>query len=1093
MAEAHARGPDQRERTLLGRLGGTLPQLDALLRAEGFAVGPDRWQNVYDLLLALQERGRMPARAAALQPLLAPLFCRDANEQARFALTFRRWVDGLAPEPAAVAEGPAPRPRPPPKPLPPPRPPLRWLILGLLLGALVLAATTYGVVRYLADPEPPPPEIVPRTTQPDAASGTPVRSDASLQPRPLPPRAPPESLSLNPANRARLETAGLLAPLLPAFLLFGYLGARWLNWNLVLRRRRGREGMPLHAITLDADQDDLFTTPALREALKRLHAPVLVPTRRLDAAATVRATACSGGLFRPVWQQRRRVPDCVVLLDHTHGADHMAGLGLQAVERLRQAGLEVARYDYRRDPRRLMGEDGRWHGLAQVAARHEGARLLVIGEAASLINPLSGTLYGWTDALELWPQRGLLGTRRPPTAWRAALAARQFRVADLGSAGLLQVVAWFSPVPLEPTAAPAESLRLLPRLLQDDARWLQPMAPPQAEREALLRTLRDYLGADGWLLLAAMAAYPQLHWGLTHALDLGLFREQTAAQRERRLLSVARLPWCRAGNVPDWLREALRDELAPTEIERVARLYQWLMREAEVNGRGAIRLPVSLPESGRFWRGLRRWLRASGQVADRYDPRNDRVFAEILLGRRARRLDFRLPRPLARRLGPRLNALLPRLVLAGLLAAVAGGVVRLGWNGWGQTPAEAWLLARQLQSHSTITVDIWHTEATEGYAQALVRTLRAARFEVVVEPHELAMAARPEQQAQVAADHIVHVQPVNAVQWGVADLGDAAGFVADRLAYLAWGGVPNQVGPGAELPLTGSGLDRPPAPAHVRALLLTPARDRTGFGFRDPLQATVPATESGVFRDPLQGGGQGEMIALPGGTFQMGSPSGEPERSANEGPRHQVRIRPFAIGKTEVTFADYDAFAAATGRKKPYDFGWGRGQRPVINVSWNDATAYAAWLSEQTGQRYRLPTEAEWEYAARAGADTPFWTGDCIHTDRANYNGNYDYNNCGAKTGVYRGRTVEAGSLPANAWGLHETAGNVWEWVRDCWHDNYQGAPTDGNAWEESGCARRVVRGGGWNNSPRGVRSAYRGRDTPDGASDSLGFRLARD
>ena len=962
----------------------------------------------------------------------------------------------------------------------------------MLLGALALAATTYGVVRYLPDQKPPPPETVP-AAPPGAASGAPVRPDASLQPRPLPPHTPSESFRPNDAHRALLETAGLLAPLLPAFLLFGYLGARWLSWSLVLRRRRGQEGVPLHAITLDAGQDDLFAAPALREALKRLHAPVPVPTRHLDAAATVRATARAGGLFEPVWRQRRRVPDCVVLLDHAHGADHMAGLGLQAVDRLRQAGLEVARYDYRRDPRRLMGEDGRWHGLAPVAARHAGARLLVIGEAASLVNPLSGALYGWTDAMELWPQRGLLGTRRPPAAWRAALAARRFLVADLGSAGLLQVVAWFSPVPLEPAAVPAESLRLLPRPLQDDARWLQPVAPPDAEREALLRTLRGYLGADGLLLLAAMAAYPQLHWGLTRALDLGLFRAQDAAQREQRLLSVARLPWCRAGDVPDWLREALKNELTPAEVERIARLYQWLMREAEINGRGAIRLPISLPESGRFWRGLRRWLRARGQVADRYDPRNDRVFAEILLGRRARWLDFRLPRPLARRLGPRLNALLPRLALAALLAAVAGGAAQLAWNRWGRPPAQEWLLARQLRSHSAITVDIWHTAATEGYAQALAQTLRAARFEVVVEPHELAMAAQPEQQAQAAAERTVQIQPVNVVQWGAAGERDVARFVTDRLTYLAWGGVPIQVGPGAQLPLAGPGLDAAPETSRVRVLLLAPARDRIGFGFRDPLTATAPAAPR-LFRDTLKDGGQGpEMIALPGGAFTMGSPDSEPGRTSDEGPQRPVRLRPFAIGKTEVTFADYDAFAEATGRKKPNDWGWGRGQRPVINVNWNDAVAYAEWLSAQTGERYRLPSEAEWEYAARAGTDTPFWTGDCIHTDRANYDGNYDYNNCGAKTGVYRGQTVAAGSLPSNAWGLHETAGNVYEWVQDCWHDSYQGAPTDGGAREEPGCARRVVRGGGWLYVPETVRSASRVGNAPDEAYFDLGFRLARD
>ncbi|MDZ7621117.1 MAG: hypothetical protein U5O69_01265 [Candidatus Competibacteraceae bacterium] len=150
MATAPARDdPERRERELLGRLRLTLPRLDALLRAEGFGVGPDRWQNAYDLLLALQERGRMPARAAALRPLLAPLFCRDAQEQARFAPVFQRWLDELAQESTAAAEGRVIPPETPPQP--PPPPPWRRLILGLLLGILVLAAATYGVVRILSE------------------------------------------------------------------------------------------------------------------------------------------------------------------------------------------------------------------------------------------------------------------------------------------------------------------------------------------------------------------------------------------------------------------------------------------------------------------------------------------------------------------------------------------------------------------------------------------------------------------------------------------------------------------------------------------------------------------------------------------------------------------------------------------------------------------------------------------------------------------------------------------------------------------------------------------------------------------------------
>ncbi|WP_089728044.1 SUMF1/EgtB/PvdO family nonheme iron enzyme [Candidatus Thiosymbion oneisti] len=253
-----------------------------------------------------------------------------------------------------------------------------------------------------------------------------------------------------------------------------------------------------------------------------------------------------------------------------------------------------------------------------------------------------------------------------------------------------------------------------------------------------------------------------------------------------------------------------------------------------------------------------------------------------------------------------------------------------------------------------------------------------------------------------------------------------------------------------------------------------------------------------ILRDTLEDGSRGPaMVVIPGGSFQMGSPATEPERSDDEGPVHRVTLDSFAMGRTEVTFAEYDRFAAARGRKKPNDEDWGRGEQPVINVSWDDATAYVDWLSDQTGERYRLPTEAEWEYAARAGTRTPFWTGDCIHTDQANYDGeNYDYNDCGAKTGVYRGQTVPAGSLPANPWGLHEIAGNIWEWTQDCWHKNYRGAPSDGSAWSQGNggdCTRRVARGGGWFNHPRNLRSADRIWITTDDAFDDLGFRLARE
>nr|WP_295439238.1 formylglycine-generating enzyme family protein [uncultured Thiodictyon sp.] len=193
----------------------------------------------------------------------------------------------------------------------------------------------------------------------------------------------------------------------------------------------------------------------------------------------------------------------------------------------------------------------------------------------------------------------------------------------------------------------------------------------------------------------------------------------------------------------------------------------------------------------------------------------------------------------------------------------------------------------------------------------------------------------------------------------------------------------------------------------------------TAGGAGVPVVLICPGQAPAVFHDTLKDGSPGPaMVRLRGGTFTMGSPADEPGRFAGEGPRHEVRLQPFAIGRTEVTFADYDRFAQATGRTQPASRDRGRGERPVIDVSWQDANAYAVWLAEQTGKPYRLPSEAEWEYAARADTQTPFWTGACIHTDQANYDGNVDYNDCGAKTGVNREETVPVGSLPANPWGF---------------------------------------------------------------------------
>jgi formylglycine-generating enzyme required for sulfatase activity len=228
------------------------------------------------------------------------------------------------------------------------------------------------------------------------------------------------------------------------------------------------------------------------------------------------------------------------------------------------------------------------------------------------------------------------------------------------------------------------------------------------------------------------------------------------------------------------------------------------------------------------------------------------------------------------------------------------------------------------------------------------------------------------------------------------------------------------------------------------------------------------------------------MAVIPPGSYLLGAPESESGASSDEKPQHRVRIaQPFAIGRYAVTFEDYDRFCVETCRQQPVDRGWGRGRRPVIDVSWEDAVAYGDWLSAQTGQTYRLPTEAEWEYAARAGTATAYWWGDEIGRGNANCDG------CGSQWDDKE--TAPVGSFKPNAFGLFDTAGNVWEWVADCFHDNYKGAPADGSTWDASGsCPARVLRGGCWNSYSRNLRSANRLRYGTGDRGYDIGFRVAR-
>ncbi len=257
-------------------------------------------------------------------------------------------------------------------------------------------------------------------------------------------------------------------------------------------------------------------------------------------------------------------------------------------------------------------------------------------------------------------------------------------------------------------------------------------------------------------------------------------------------------------------------------------------------------------------------------------------------------------------------------------------------------------------------------------------------------------------------------------------------------------------------------------------------------GSVSPSQAT--AAPALAFRDCAE---CPEMVIIPEGAFLMGSAESETPRDSDEGPQRFVNIRSFAMGRYEVTFEEYDACVAARGCSQgPADNGWGRGQRPVINVSWEDAQDYARWLSARTGQHYRLPSEAEWEYAARAGATTIFATGAVITPSQAQYDWSSTY--VGSPTAPAPGRTAPVGSFPANAFSLYDVHGNTLEWVEDCYADSYAGAPSDGSAVRLEACPLHVLRGGSWSYPPQYLRIANRFRNLPVVRLELRGFRLAR-
>ena len=271
----------------------------------------------------------------------------------------------------------------------------------------------------------------------------------------------------------------------------------------------------------------------------------------------------------------------------------------------------------------------------------------------------------------------------------------------------------------------------------------------------------------------------------------------------------------------------------------------------------------------------------------------------------------------------------------------------------------------------------------------------------------------------------------------------------------------------------------------LKGLLASAAVGVAGAAFALCVVGTVCAAESGAARLPGETFRDCpdcvELVVVPAGEFQMGS-----REKPAEAPIHKVAIKKdFAIGRREVTFAEWDKCVAAGGCKySPPDPTWGRGDEPVTNVSWDDAKEFIGWLAKTTGKPYRLPTEAEWEYAARGGSTLPYWWGKVVGTGRAQ---------CADCEVSDASKPVVVGSFRPNAFGLYDTSGNAAEWIEDCWNPSYRGAPNDGSAWMSGDCSLHVLRGGSFADKAAAVRSSARFRYDEDVRYYANGFRVARD
>jgi formylglycine-generating enzyme required for sulfatase activity len=1089
-----------------------LDTLNVLLVREKMAHSPDVWLNIHQLLAARAMQGRLPNTAEELTNLLSPLVCKNPQQQYRMLAVITEWLSGQKTAVQAQVSSPEQSTA------------MAWSkrirqfnrrsLYGLAVLLLLLLGLAFAIVYRPPDSDsklPPPTPDTPKKIDATAPTQTVPITDR-VAPNPLP---MPEQL---PANWQRWQQGlGWAIPSLPI-----WLAMLWLVWHYrkrtVLRNQAPQGEKLLSRLTMDIAKDSIvapFTGPEFSRAVAKLLHPLSIDSRHLHVEDSVIATANNSGFFTPRFRQQHRRPECLILVQSIHGNDQAAVFAELLVTALQQQKVDIRSYRFRDDPRRLIpwiqppqSTDTAALSLAQLAQKRGDARLIVISDWDILFQPYQPDRpHLWIKDFENWTRRVWLssGYENKDLATRAARQSQQlnFRLLPLAEENIAEMVQWLQqdgkrPAPLGNTGDDSEHL---PAILSETSdSWLDWRPPHGADLNRLCKELKAYLGDDGFLLLQALAVFPKPLSPLPQILDIQLFappnkpqpkwqqwlslrniaiklrvfpfalsqskgerknpsletsipkpESQLRSEREQRLQRISRLPWSRLAYMPDYLRERLVKRLTRSQLQQIRKAWTALFSDENPE---KLSLPIAVSKTSK------QHLKNLFATEPKNSAINDPIFANILQGGKLGLLDFSLPRTFARLL-PKSDKWLdvrPAVAVAVLTIMSVWGL-NYAWQSYAKHALIQLWQQRIEQQNAAWQVILDYQSDTQKLSDTLAKSLQAMKFQVTQEQ------SKQVTQAQSASAHNLILYPTG----GKA----LAEQVTQNLRWLSYGAT---VDMREQTDLTGNTLQVQLAKTYQHTAGFN---DTLRYVYSKPKEPAKQPIVTGKLIEP-------EMVEIKAGSFMMGSPDNEANRSADESPQHQVTIaKAFAIGKYEVTFEQYDLFAQATGRKLPDDQSWGRGKRPVINVSFNDAQAYVNWLAQQTNKAYRLPSEAEWEYAARAGTQTVwFWGNDENKAeDFAWFTKNSD------------DKTQSVGEKNPNAFGLYDTAGNVYEWTQDCWHEDYKFAPDDSSVWletENGNCNHRVLRGGSWYYDPQFLSSAYRLRFNADLANFNLGFRIAR-